>query len=36
MLLGPTAVLLAAAGLASLPAVMRAVRIDPAVMLKAE
>jgi predicted lysophospholipase L1 biosynthesis ABC-type transport system permease subunit len=36
MLLGPTAVLLAAAGLASLPAVMRAVRIDPVVMLRAE
>jgi Mg/Co/Ni transporter MgtE len=36
MLLGTTAVLLAAAGLASLPAVMRAVRIDPAVMLRAE
>ncbi len=36
MLLGPMLVLLAAASLAALPAVMRAVRIDPAIMLRAE
>ena len=36
MLLVPTVVLMAAAGLAALPAVMRAVRIDPATMLRAE
>ena len=36
MLLLPAIVLLAAAGLAALPAVMRAVRIDPATMVRAE
>ncbi len=36
MLIVPAAVLLAAACLAALPAVMRAVRIDPAIMLRAE
>jgi hypothetical protein len=36
MLLGPMLVLLATACLAALPAVMRAVRIDPAIMLRAE
>ena len=36
MLVVPTAVLLAAALLAALPAVMRASRIDPAIMLRAE
>ena len=36
MLVLPTAVLLAAALLAALPAVLRAVRIDPAIMLRAE
>jgi len=36
ILLWPTALLLAAAGLASLPVVIRAVRIDPAIMLRAE
>ena len=36
MLVGPTLVLMVAALLAALPAVMRAVRIDPAIMLRAE
>jgi putative ABC transport system permease protein len=36
MLVVPTVVLLAAALLAALPAVLRAVRIDPAIMLRAE
>jgi putative ABC transport system permease protein len=36
MLLLPVVVLLAAAGLAALPAVIRAIRIDPATMLRAE
>lgn len=36
MLAMPCAVLLGAALLASLPAVLRAVQIDPAVMLRAE
>jgi ABC-type antimicrobial peptide transport system permease subunit len=36
MLVAPTLVLLVAAFLAALPAVMRAVRIDPAEMLRAE
>jgi predicted permease len=36
MLVGPTVVLLAAACFAALPAVRRAVRIDPAIMLRAE
>jgi putative ABC transport system permease protein len=36
MLVVPTAVLLTAALLAALPAVMRAVRIDPVIMLRAE
>ncbi len=36
MLVVPTLVLLGAALLAALPAVMRAVRIDPATMLRAE
>ena len=36
MLIVPTVVLLAAACVAALPAIMRAVRIDPAIMLRAE
>jgi hypothetical protein len=36
MLAGPCAVLLISALLASLPAVVRAVKIDPAVMLRAD